>query len=504
MGLGRSREQYITSLFCMSWAINSSEDTPKMQTNKRFRKVLLVSFSLIAACIFSGCASLPNVSEIMEDVPAGGRSPEIVSAKGTLPEQTSRKIIKKIKRFSGVSDIIEKQTLALEDVSGRPLVTGNRVTLLVDGPETYGAMLKAVREAKNNINLETYIFEDDGVGRLFAEEFLNKRAEGVQVNIIYDTVGSINTPPAFFQRLRDGGINVLGFNPVNPLMVFTGERYLAQRDHRKILVVDGSTAFTGGVNISHVYSSSMSGMASEHEQEELEDREIREAWRDTHVRIEGPAAAEFQRLFFETWKDQKGPELQDKNYFPQPAPKGSDLVQVIASSPGELNRVTFIMYVAAFLNAQRSIHLTTPYFVPDKQVMTALTDAAARGLDVKIILPEESDSRLALSAGHYRYSTLLKAGVKLYERRKPMLHAKTSVVDGVWTTVGSTNMDRWSFLHNNEVNAVIISSDFASEVEALFERDLEQSREVVLEEWRSRPLLPRIMEWFAHLFRRYL
>jgi len=402
-----------------------------------------------------------------------------------------------------VSDIIEKQTLALQNVSGRPLVAGNKVTLLIDGPATYGAMLKAIREAKHNINIETFIFEDDEVGRLFAEEFLKKQAEGVQVNIIYDSVGSKNTPLAFFERLRESGINVLAFNPVNPLPV-VGQLHLTQRDHRKILVVDGSIAFTGGVNISHVYSSSLSGIAGEHEKEKLKKAEPGGPWRDTHVQIEGPAVAEFQNLFLETWKEQKGPELQEKDYLPQLERKGSDLVQVIGSTPGELNRVTFIMYVAAFVNAQRSIHLTTPYFVPDRQALSALIDAAGRGLDVKIILPEVSDSGLALYAGHYQYSNLLKAGVRLYERQHAMIHAKTSVVDGVWSTVGSTNMDLWSFLHNNEVNAVIIGNDFASEMEALFERDLEQSKEVVLEEWRRRPLLPRIKEWFAHLFRRYL
>jgi len=474
-----------------------------VQHMKRSKKFFFISFFLIAACIFCGCATLPNVSEIIEDVPAGERPPEIVGAKGTLPEQTSKKIIKRIKRFSGVSDIIEKQTLALQDVSGKPLMAGNKVTLLIDGPETYGAMLKAVGEAKNNINIETFVFEDDEVGRLFAEEFLKKQAEGVQVNIIYDSVGSRNTPFTFFQRLRDSGINVLEFNPVNPFGALVGKGHLTQRDHRKILVVDGSIAFTGGVNISHVYSSSLSGIGGD-EKEELKKRETGEPWRDTHVQIEGPAVAEFQKLFLETWKEQKGPELQEKDYLPQLERMGSDLVQVIGSTPGELNRVTFIMYVAAFVNAQRSIHLTTPYFVPDSQAVSALMDAASRGVDVKIILPEVSDSSLALYAGHYQYSNLLKAGVKLYERQHAMIHAKTSVVDGVWSTVGSTNMDLWSFLHNNEVNAVIIGGDFASEMEALFESDLEQSKEVVLEEWKRRPLLPRIMEWFAHLFRRYL
>jgi len=471
---------------------------------KRIRKVIFISVILLTAYICCGCATLPNVSEIMEDVPAGERPPEIVGAKGALSEQASKKIIRKIKRFSGVSDIVEKQTLALQDVSGRPLVTGNKVTLLIDGPATYAAMLKAVREAKKNINLETFVFEDDEVGQFFAGEFMEKQAEGIQVNIIYDAVGSKNTPSAFFQALRDSGINVLEYNPVNPLLTLAGRWHLAQRDHRKMLVVDGTIAFTGGVNISQVYSSSLSGTDGEHEKEELKKRESGEPWRDTHVQIEGPAVAEFQQLFLETWKDKKGPELQEKDYFPELKPKGSDLVQVIGSTPGELNRVTFIMYVAAFVNAQRSIHLTTPYFVPDEQAVSALADAAKGGLDVKIILPEVSDSGLALYAGHYQYSNLLKAGVRLYERQHAMIHAKTSVVDGVWSTVGSTNMDLWSFLHNNEVNAVIIGVDFASEMEALFNRDLEQSKEVVPGEWRSRPLLPRVREWFAHLFRRYL
>ncbi|HSB30148.1 MAG TPA: phospholipase D-like domain-containing protein, partial [Candidatus Sulfobium mesophilum] len=206
----------------------------------------------------------------------------------------------------------------------------------------------------------------------------------------------------------------------------------------------------------------------------------------------------------ETWRDKKGPQLEEKDYFPQLKKQGNELVQVVGSTPGQENRITYVMYVAAFLNAQKSIHLTTPYFVPDGQTVSAVIDAAKRGLDVKIILPEESDSKLTLSAGHYYYSTLLKAGVKLYERQHVMIHAKTCVVDGVWSTVGSTNMDLWSFLHNNEVNAIIIGSDFASEMETLFENDLKESKEVVIDEWRKRPLFPRIGEWFAHLFRHYL
>ena len=462
-------------------------------------KFLLLCVLALLSGTLGACATLPDVSEIMEDVPA--QPPQIVGEKGQLPQTESKAIIKKIKRFSGVSDIVERQTLALQAVSGRPLVSGNKVTLLVDGSVTYAAMLRAIEGAQHTVNFETFIFEGDEVGQRFSDAFLKKRTEGVQVNIIYDGVGSKNTPPAFFQELRDNGINVLQFNPVNPLLALVGKSQLAHRDHRKILVVDGATAFTGGVNIGDIYSSGASG---EHETAEMEREGTGALWRDTHVRIEGPAVAEFQQLFLETWKEGKKDQLEEDTYFPELTRRGEDLVQVVGSSPGELNRVTFIMYVAAFLNAQRSIHLTTSYFVPDQQTLSALIDAAKRGLDVKIILPAASDSSLVLHAGHYYYSDLLDAGVKLYERQNAILHAKTSVVDAVWSTVGSTNMDQWSFLHNNEVNAIIISSDFASEMEALFADDLAQSKEVTPDEWRKRPLLHRFWEWFTHLFRRYL
>jgi cardiolipin synthase len=467
------------------------------------RPFRLMAIIIIAGAVL-GCATLPDVPQIVEDVPAGGKPPTIVGAKGPLPQSEAKKIVNKIKRFSGVSDIVERQTLALQAVSGKPLISGNKVTLLVDGPATYAAMLKAIDAAKHNVDFETFIFDDDEVGQRFAAAFLAKEAEGVQVNIIYDALGSRHTPPTFFQGMRDNGINVLEFNPVNPFLLIVGKLHLFHRDHRKILVVDGSTAFTGGVNISKVYSRSPSGISGGHEKAEMKEKKTEEPWRDTHILIEGPAVAEFQNLFFETWTDKKGPQLRGTDYYPRLKDRGSDLVQVVGSTPGEENRITFFMYVAAFLNAQRSIYLTTPYFVPDEQTVTALMDAAKRGLDVKIILPKRSDSKLALYAGHYYYSDLLRAGVKIYERQHVMIHAKTCVVDDVWSTVGSTNMDLWSFLHNNEVNAIIIGEDFASEMEGLFVSDLGQSKQVSLDEWRKRPLFPRIGEWFAHLFRRYL
>jgi cardiolipin synthase len=256
-------------------------------------------------------------------------------------------------------------------------------------------------------------------------------------------------------------------------------------------------AFTGGVNISRVYSSSsLSGR--EHE------REIQKSWRDTHVQIEGPAVAELQKLFLDTWTREKGPEISKRDYSPVLKKEGDDLVEVVGSTPGQENRVTYILYVSAFIFAQNFIHLTNPYFVPDKQTLEALTNAARRGVDVKIILPGISDEAAAFYAGRSHYKHLLKSGVKLYERRAAMLHAKTAVIDGVWSTVGSTNMDLWSFLRNDEVNVIVLGRDFATEMDALFKKDIEESNQIRLEQWKKRPLIERIRESVMRLFQYWL
>ncbi len=454
--------------------------------------LFLLSISLILGV---GCATLPKVSEVIQEIPTAGEPPQILSARGFLSPEKSKALMERLKLTVDPKDLLERQSAVMESVSGSPLIKGNRVKLLIDGPATYAAMFKAVEDAGDHINMETFIFDDDETGRKFADLLLQKQSEGVQVNLIYDSVGSFSTPAAFFQRLRDGGIQVLEFNPVNPLKAH-GRWRLTHRDHRKILIVDGKVVVTGGINISEVYSSGSFG--KEHEEgEEM-------PWRDTDIQIEGPAVAEFQRLFLDTWQRQKGPKLSERNYFPDLKEAGKDLVQVVGSIPGQMNRITFIMYISAVTFSENSVHLTNSYFVPDKQTVKALADAAGRGVDVKMILPKTSDTLLAVYAGQYYYSDLLKSGVKLYEVRKAILHAKTAVIDDIWSTVGSTNMDFWSFLNNDEVNAMILSREFAAEMEKMFAGDIEESDEIKLEEWKQRPLLPRIREWIAHLFAHWL
>lgn len=446
------------------------------------------AYALILAAAIPACVALPTLSELKHDLPAEPKPPVIIGPGGELPAHARRVLLAHLMREAEPTGILSRHLRFMEAIGASPLTTGNKATLLVDGPTTYAAMRAAIARAKDHINVEFYIFDDDQVGRGFADLLLKKQSEGVQVNIIYDGVGSAGTPAAFFKRLNDGGINVLEFNPIDPLDIRRAW-VLMHRDHRKILIVDGKTAFTGATNISRVYSVT---------------RFLREStrtgqlpWRDTNVEIQGPAVAELQRLFLATWQRQAGPPLPKRDYFPPLKARGNDLVRVIGSEPGEKNRTTYLMYLSAIRSAKTSIHLTSAYFVPDRRTLKALEQASRRGVDVKLVVPGVSDDAFALYAGQSHFWQLLEAGVQLYRRNHTLLHAKTAEIDGIWSTVGSTNMDLWSFSRNNEVNAAILSPVFAARMEAMFAADLEQSSQITLAQWAKRPLGERLKEWVA-------
>ncbi len=452
---------------------------------------------LFSAALGAGCATTPKVIEVMQKVPPP-EHPRISTPEGLLSPGQSKALIERLEHGAEHTDMLSRQLAVMEAVSTSPLSKGNKVMLLIDGPATYAAMFKVIGNAQDHVNLESYIFEDvkdATTGQSLVDLLLQKQAAGISVNLVYDSVGSMGTPAALFKRLRDGGVQVIEFNPINPLLAH-GNWRITQRDHRKILIVDGRIAITGGVNISEVYSGELFGVKEEKEEEI--------PWRDTDVQIEGPAVAEFQKLFLDTWHREKGPKLAEHTYFPTLKEEGNALVKVVGNTPGELNRNTFIMYLSAIAFAENYAHLTTAYFVPDRQMVQVLTDAAGRGVDVKLILPRHSSSWLALNAGRYHYSKLLQAGVKLYERRNAVLHAKTAVIDGVWSTVGSTNMDFLSFTKNDEMNAIILSRQFADEMEKMFIRDLQDCDQIKLEGWKERPLVPRIKEWLGNLFSDWL
>jgi cardiolipin synthase len=394
----------------------------------------------ILLALAGGCSVLPT---IVPDMGSGPAKPvQLGGAHGPLSPQQSKAILSRLKNHSDETNIFDRH-LALEAaIVGSPLVVGNKVLLLQDGPATFQAMFAAIRSAKDHINMETYIIEDDAVGNRFADALIEKQVQGVQVNLIYDSVGAINSPKEYFKRLSDSGIKVLEFNPVNPLSAKKGWE-VNQRDHRKLLIVDGKIAFLGGINISSVYSSGSFRPRSRPRPDGSPP------WRDTHVKVEGPVVREFQKLFLATWAKQKGERLAPKNYYPQLGNRGTEVVRAIGSSPDEPYSLIYATLLSAIGSAVTSVYLTNAYFVPDPQLLAALTDAAVRGVDVRLILPSKTDSWLVFFAGRSFYDELLRSGVKIYERRDVLLHSKTAVIDGVWSTVGSTNLDWRSFLYND-------------------------------------------------------
>jgi cardiolipin synthase len=456
---------------------------------------LLLFFSL------TGCAALPNVNYLRSGQLAALQAPTIVTPRGELPAAKTKVLLDGMAAKVGPTDILTKHIAAEEAINGTPLVAGNKVLLLDDGPETMRAMTNAIRDARHHINLETYIFEADGVGRALADLLIQKKAAGVQVNLIYDSVGALGTPPEFFEKMRSAGINVLEYNPVNPLKA-RGNWDINQRDHRKLLVVDGRIAFTGGVNISRVYGKS-SILNSKRRRLQTPNAD-EAAWRDTHMQIEGPVVAEFQKLFLDTWQRKTGQMPPDARYFPRLKAEGNALVRAIGSAAENADYTIYKTYVSALAHADKYVHLTTAYFVPDRQIIQAIKDAAGRGVEVRIIFPSFTDHGLLLYASRSYYEELLAAGIRIYERNAALLHAKTAVVDGVWSTIGSTNLDMRSFLHNDEINAVILNVDFAERMDALFQRDLKQSTEITAQQWRQRPFSQRLREWGARALEYWL
>lgn len=441
---------------------------------------------LIVCCVsLSACASLPDVRYLNASLDQQDTA-TIQTSQGTLSKQKTESLLAQRLRSAKV-DLPDLAALE-EAATGSPLIAGNKLTLLNDGPQTMAAMLAAIRNAKDNINLETYIFGQDDLGKEFADLLIQKQHEGVQVNIIYDSIGSLKTSAEFFKQLSDAGINLIEFNPVNPFKRLISW-HLNNRDHRKILVVDGTIAFTGGINITDDYSSRSMFRSHSKNKSNL-------GWRDTHIQVEGPAVASFQWLFMQSWVSQRTDDLAARKYFPPLKPAGDKIVRIIASEPGGGYEV-YKAYVLAMQEAKLSIHVTNAYFVPDVQMIAALTKAAKRGVDVKIVFPGISDAGLVMYAGRSFYSELLASGVRIFELQASVLHAKTAVIDGYWSTVGSTNLDMRSFLHNSEVNLIAFDHDFGSVMENAFNEDLKNSVEVTADKWAQRPFSNRMKEWMA-------
>ncbi|PTQ79269.1 cardiolipin synthase [Nitrosomonas ureae] len=415
---------------------------------------------------------------------------------GPLTPKQNDTVLKELRKNSPVTTIFDKHLPIEGEIADQPLMIGNKAKLLVDGPATYASMIQDIENAKDHINIEIFSFEDDEVGLRFSNLLINKQRNGVQVNIIYDSYGSINTPKAFFKKMEEIGINVLEYNPINPL-IGRKEWNVNLRNHRKLLIVDGNIAFVGGINISSVYSSGSFGRKSK-------SNKKGQPWRDTHLRVIGPVVKEFQKLFISTWMEQNGNQLISKDYYPRLIEKGNEIVRAISNTPEKTYSSIHSILLSAINNSERKVYLTNAYFVPDTHLLDALKAAAQRKVDVKLLLPEKTDSIMVFYASRSYYNELLNAGVKIYTRQDALLHAKTALIDDVWSTIGSTNLDWRSLYNNHELNAIIIGKDFGAELNSLFHKDLGASKQITHEEWSERSLGTRFKERMARLWAPWL
>jgi len=420
--------------------------------------------------------------------------PPIVARQRELSEDAGDKVLQaaleQYKDDAAVRELVD----SVRRYSSAPLTTGNRVNVLIDGPQTYSAIEAALRAARHNIHIETFIYGPGDVGQRFADLLAQKRKEGLEVRLLYDSLGSRETPREFFEQLRQQNVEVREFRPLSPIK--TPEVWkLQNRDHRKIIVVDGQIGFTGGINIDSTYDSASTSKPGP-------ERGLEDGWRDTHIEIQGPAVAQLQTLFVGNWQqagEHEDLSAKDK-YFPAIKPAGDNLVTIVANDSESNDRSLYGTYVAAFTCATKRLWITHAYFAPNEELLTALIDAAKRGVDVRLIVPSFTDSRVVLNATQATFTQLLNAGVKIYELKDALLHAKSVVIDSSVTIIGSSNLDMRSFLHNDEVNAIVISRDTAQRMEEVFQRDQQSARAVELEAWERRSLWQRTKEFFVHMF----
>ena len=369
---------------------------------------------------------------------------------------------------------------------GPPSLTGNRVTTLVNGEQIFPAMLNAIRGATRTITFETFIYWSGSIGKEFAGALIDRARAGLKVHVLLDWVGTGKMDASVLRQMEQAGIQVVKYHPLR----WYNLGRLNNRTHRKLLVVDGTTGFTGGVGIADYW---------------LGHAQDPDHWRDSHFRLEGPAVAQMQAAFVDNWIEATGVVLHGNAYFPELESVGTQRAQLFKSSANEASESVRLMYLLSIASAEESVRIANAYFVPDALAVDTLVAARRRGVKVEIIVPgRHIDTAIVRRASRSRWEPLLEAGVSIYEYQPTMYHTKVMVVDNLWTSVGSTNFDNRSFRLNDEANLNVFDGDFAREQTRLFEADKAQSKQLTLEWWRSRPWGQRAIEWLAGLLRHQL
>jgi cardiolipin synthase len=361
---------------------------------------------------------------------------------------------------------------------------GNAVNLLLNGDEIFPAELAAIRAARKTITYAQYDYEDGPIARQFAEAFADRCRAGVRAHILLDGFGTLLMPAEYRETMTQAGCEVATFRPLSPLALLSpfGLGSDNRRNHRRILVVDGRVGFTGGSGVSKKWAGD--GRTDGH-------------WRDTDVRVEGPVVESLQGAFAENWLATTGNVLGGEDYFPRLSPRGRVTAQVVRSSPAGGSFAMYTMFLVAMSSARRSIYITNPYFLPDDRMIQALTTAPGRGVRVVLLLPGAIDNNLVRQVSRAKLGELLEAGIEIYEYRAGLLHAKTMTVDGVWATIGSSNLDNRSFALNDELNLVVYNRAVASRLEKIFADDLAYSRKIDYQQWRDRGPVGRLLGFLS-------
>jgi len=374
--------------------------------------------------------------------------------------------------------IREMKKIGIGGISG-----GNSVELITEGDVFFNSIISSIEAAEKSVNLETYIFSSDSVGWLIAEKLAAKAESGVEVNVIYDSIGSLASSAQMFGIMRNAGVEVIEYHPFVPWRRYWG---LSFRDHRKILIIDGVCAYIGGINIGKEYAGRKYNGGN---------------WRDTHIKIEGPAVTDIQFFFMENWYRNGGAVMNSRLYFPEIKNAGEKLLMILCANARKKVKPVHQSYISAIENARNSIYITNAYFIPDAKIYRSLVRAAERGVDVRLLLPGISDVPFVKYASRYLYKRYMRKGIRIFEYAESVLHAKTAVIDGVWSTVGSSNLDRRSFRKNLEMNAVILDQSFGGDMEQVFLDDVRKSKEITLQVFQKRSFTRFFIEWLCYRFR---
>jgi len=366
-----------------------------------------------------------------------------------------------------------------EAYGGAPIVGGNAVEILLNGEQIFPALVTAIKSAKKTITYAQYYYEDGPVARDVAEALAERCRAGVGVNVLLDSFGSISMPGQYVDLMRASGCHVTWFRP---LSAFALRRY-NNRNHRRILVIDGRVGFTGGSGVSRKWMGN--GRVAEH-------------WRDTDIRVEGPVVEYLQAAFAENWLEATGMVLGGEAYFPRPVETRGDVyVQVVRSTTGGATTAMYTTLLLALSSARKSVYVTNPYFVLDEKMTEALLYTVGRKVRVVVLVPGAIDHNIVRQASRAQFGRLLKAGVEIYEYTPALLHAKTMVIDGVWATIGSTNLDNRSLALDEELNVIVYDRAVAGQMERIFLDDVHASKKVTFEQWKKRGLVSKFLEVLA-------